>query len=552
MMAQTTNGPPRRVVIIGASAAGLRCACRLARLDQDSDITVVERASAFSAAACGLPYVLSGDVSQLDALRRTADGSLRDEAYFAELKRVRVLPGIDVLGVDAPARQIRTVDGEGRERTLEWDELVLATGARPRRLPGQVDGPRIRTFHTLDDVAPLQRGLTDGSIGHVAIVGAGPLGCELAEAFRALWGARVTLLEAAAHPLPGTLDADPARIVAAALAHAGVTLRCGAAVEAVEADAGGCLVDAGGERVACDAVVLALGVEPLVELARSAGAVLGPTGAIQVDARFATSVPHVWAAGDCIEVRSAVTGGPVYLPLGSLASREGRTLAEALAGRDVSFPPVTGATAVKAFDCNVAAVGITRAAAARLALHAGTVWITAHDRPHYWPEAREIALQLCYEVGTRRVLGVQVVGSGHVTKRVDVASTVIARRGGLAELAQLEHAYAPPYAPAIDPIAVAAMVAEDQEDGLAACPPTASFAGLRVLDVRHDGERRARPIDVPGGVVSSPNERTDGESVDLVVCERGARAAEVARRRRVRYLGGGLRWRDGLGWGSRQ
>jgi NADPH-dependent 2,4-dienoyl-CoA reductase/sulfur reductase-like enzyme len=349
----------RRVVVVGASAAGLRCAARLARLQPGWSITVVERDPVFSVAACGLPYVLSGDIEAVERLRRTADGALRDEAYFRDVKGVEVRTGAEVTGLDIGSRNV-VIRSDGAEETLAWDDLVLATGARARRLPGQPVHARVSTFHTAADLPALFGGLTGGRIGRVVVVGSGLVGCELAEAFRALWGVDVTVVEATPAPLPGMLDVELGGTVAVALARAGVILAAGAPVTAVEADERGARVSAGGRLIEADQVVVAVGVEPETGLARQAGIALGPTGAIAVDERLATSVAGVWAAGDCIEVRHAVTGAPACMPLGSLANRQGRTLANVLAGRDDRLPPVVGAVAVKVFDWNVAAVAWTR------------------------------------------------------------------------------------------------------------------------------------------------------------------------------------------------
>ncbi len=546
---------PRHVVIVGASAAGLRCASRLARLRPDWTITVVEQRQVFSFAACGLPYVLSGDVDDEDALRRTSDGALRDAAFFAAVKGVNVLTGRRAVAVDPAERSLALVGPDGREERLGWDDLVLATGASPRRLPAQPHHPRVRSFHVVEDIEPLQAGLRRGELSRVVIVGAGLVGCELAEAFRALWGAGVTLLEAAGAPLPGVADAEIGAVIAATLRRNGVHLRTGAAVEAIAAFDDRVEVAAGGERCTADLAIVAVGVTPDVALARSAGVALGTTGAIAVDDRLATNVPHIWAAGDCIEVRRLPDGRPLHLPLGSLANREGRVLADVLAGRDDRFPGAAGAVAVKVFDLNVAATGMTRTRAEAEGIAARSVWVTAHDRAHYWPEAAEIAIHLVYEAGSRRVLGVQAVGAGEVAKRVDVATAYIARGATVTELAGLEHAYAPPFAPAIDPLATAAFAAENQEDGLEARPPDESFTGARVLDVRHPGERTKHPLpeamaipleELRAALPLSSRDRW------LAVCERGARSAEAARLVRASggsasYLGGGVRLRAMMG-----
>ncbi|MCL4810938.1 MAG: FAD-dependent oxidoreductase [Vicinamibacteraceae bacterium] len=538
----------RRVVVVGASAAGLRAAARLARLEPRTSVLVVEAREVFSYAACGLPFALGGEIDPDDALRRTSWGRLRDVEYFAEAKRVEVRTGCRATSIDLASARLHVEDARGSTEALAWDDLVLATGARPRRLPNQPVHPRILALHVFEDVATLRRGLVREGIGRVAIVGAGLVGCELAEALRSLWGVETTLVEAAGWPLPGVLDPEMAQRVAGALTRNGVDLRCGAPVRALVPGDAGVVVALDGGDVEADAVVVAIGAEPCVELAAAAGIAMGPTGAIAVDERLATSAPRVWAAGDCIEVRDAVTGAAVYRPLGGLANRQGRTLGDVLAGRPARFPAVAGACAVRVFDENVAAVGWTRVAARRDRV-VRSAWLTADDRPHYWPEARTLAMSLVYEPATGRVVGVQAVGPGDVAKRIDAATQLIARGATLDDVAQFEHAYAPPFAPAVDPLATLAWVALNQEDGIEAEPPDVSLDGRPLVDLREPSERAANPAPSADVTPASHAALRDGSTTpdpeSLLICERGTRAAEAARLLRARgvqrpYLAGGL------------
>ncbi len=543
-----------RVAVIGASAAGLRCAARLARLRPEWRITVVEARTVFSDAACGLPYVLSGDIDEADDLRRTSWGALRDVDFFRDAKGIEVLAGWRAVAVDPAARSLTVRSGK-LERTLRWDDLVIATGARPRRLPRQPRHPLVSVFHTREDMAPLKRALVEGAIEHVAVIGAGPVGCELAEAFTSLWGAEVTLVEAAATPLPTLVDGEIGALVKAVLERNGVRVLCKSPVRSLSVKDGKVQLAAGGHRLTADAAVVAVGVEPAVELAASAGVALGLTGAIAVDERLATSVEHVWAAGDCVEVRHAVTGRPAHLPFGSLANRQGRVLANVLAGLPDRFGPVAGAFAVKVFDLNIAAAGCSATMARAHGLDPEAVWITTEDRAHYWPEKQEMHLELVVDRATREILGVAAAGTGEVVKRVDVAAQYLLQRATVDQLARLEHAYAPPYAPALDPLAVAAFVALDVEEGTAPVSPLAQLDGAAVLDVRSPAEQRSLPIQ-DAEVVAIPFEELRGRieevSTDhswIVVCERGTRSAEAVRwlRRRgadARYLGGGMLWRS--------
>jgi NADPH-dependent 2,4-dienoyl-CoA reductase/sulfur reductase-like enzyme/rhodanese-related sulfurtransferase len=543
------------VVVVGASAAGLRCACRLARLKPGWTVRVVESREIFSYAACGLPYVLSGDIGAPEALRRTDYGVTRDAEYFARVKGVEVLTTHRATALDIAGRSLKVLGPHGAE-DLHWDELVLATGARPRRVADQPDHARVVTFHVWEDVEPLTPALARGEIERVAVIGAGLVGCELAEAFRSLWGAEVTVVEGTPAPLPRVLDPDLGTCVAAHMRDRGVRVLCNAPVERIRAGDGRVELDAGGKSVEAQIAIVAIGVEPVATLGLRAGLEPGPEGSIAVDSRLATSVPHVWAVGDCAATRHAVTGDLDYLPLGSLANRQGRTLANVLAGRSDAFPPVAGATAVRVFDRTAAATGCTASSARGRGLECDVARITALDRPHYWPESKELHLEMVYDRRSGRVLGVQGVGESDVTKRIDVATQLIARNAGLEDFAHIEQAYAPPYAPAIDPLALAAMVARNQIEGIESTSPQESWSERGVLDVRSPAETAARPAE-GDRLIRIPLEQLAervGEvedSVDVVICERGARSAEAVRllRRhglRARYLGGGLHWRASM------
>ena len=543
----------KRIVIIGASAAGLRCACRVKRLQPSWSVKVVEANEVFSYGACGMPYVLSGDIEDLGALRRTPYGTDRDADYFGPVKGVEIFSPWRATAIDSEAKTL-TITGADGDRVLEYDELVLATGATPRVLPGQPEHERVRAFHVWDDVKPLKIGLMRGEIGEVVVIGAGLVGCEVAEAFSSLWGADVTLIEAAPTPLPEILDAELGSVVAKHLETQGVKVVTASPVERIEPDDTGVSVHAGGHEIRADVAVVAVGVRPRVDLAKTAGISLGPTGAIKVDERLATSAAHIWAAGDCTEVRHAATGGPAYVPLGSLANRQGRVLGTVLAGGDAAFGPIAGAAAVKVFDLNVASVGCTAYRLGADGLGVRSVWISAEDRAHYWPEAKLILLGMVYDPATRRVLGVQGVGDGgEVAKRIDVSAQLILREGTIEDFIDVEHAYAPPYAPALDPLMVLACAAQNELGGVEAESPVMDLATATVLDVRIDEERGERPIEAArvveieiGELRDRVDEIPDGPLI--VVCAHGTRSAEavrylVGRGIRARYLGGGMSWR---------
>lgn len=544
------------LLVIGASAAGLKCASRFRRLRPDARIVVLDAAEDISVGACGLPYVVSGDIDDPDALRQTAFDVIRDEVFFAAYKDVTVLTGVRAVSIDVASRTVGAVRG-GETLSFTYGDLLVATGATPRLPAGVVLSERVRTVKTMDDARSIRKMLQRGEVERVGIVGAGFIGCEMAEAFASMWGCSVTLFEAADQVLPGILDPDMAMLVDTELRGQSVEVRSSAQVLGVEQREGVLVKLPQDETLTFDLVVLAIGVSPQVELAKAAGIRLGQTGGIVVDEAMRTSAEHVYAAGDCAECRSAVTGKPSLYALGSLANRQGRVAADCMAGRTSRFGPVAGSAIVKVFDAVAASTGLTQSEARREGIDVQCVWGTFGDRAHYYPEERRIFGKLVYEGPTGRVIGLQVVGRADVARLVDVFTTVLTGGGGVEDLLELEFAYAPPFAGALDPLHhLGAMAMAQREDGVQAVGPADEPAPSVWVDVRMPSEVEAAPwpgeaLHVPMGEVRSRrDELPEGEVV--VLCEKGPRSLEVARwlsgvrKAPVRYLAGGrsLRERD--------
>jgi NADPH-dependent 2,4-dienoyl-CoA reductase/sulfur reductase-like enzyme/rhodanese-related sulfurtransferase len=532
---------PQRIVIVGASAAGLKAAARARRLLPNAVVTILDERDFVSYGACGLPYYLSGDVEDLDALRKTNYGAVRDPEYFSTVKGLHVQTGFRVERLDPAARQIfvRDLQGEG-ESVLSYDALVLATGAGPRSLPGVEVGEAVGFFHMSEDAHALRRGLETGSIGEVVVVGAGFIGCELAGAFGELWGCDVTLVEAAPWVLPQILDADMATLAAGELRRNDVALHLGAPVTRAVTEQGRAVVEAGGKIFTSDRAVVAVGVQPRVDLAVAAGLQIGTRGALVVDGQLRTSLPQVYAAGDCIEVIHAVSGRPCYLPLGSLANRQGRVVGDNLAGIPSRFGTVAGSVCLKIFDWNVAATGLSEQQARADGLAARAAWGSFFDRAHYHPEHKMLFLKLVYEKSSRRLLGLQALGKGDAVKRVDVFSSLLLRGGRLEDLLDLEFCYSPPYNAALDPLHGMACVALNREErGLTGIGPSSvepggeAPGGRFVMDLRLAEEITAEEPALPGAL-NIPIHELRARMAEiprdrplLCVCAMGTRSAEA-------------------------
>jgi len=543
--AERSNAENPRILIVGASAAGLKAGARAARLMPGAAITVLDSRTFISFGACGLPYFVAGDVDSLESLRETAYGTPRDPAFFAAVKGLDVRTGWTVTRLDPVGHTITAADAEGREETFSYDKLVIGTGATARTLPGVELGERVTCLHGPEDALAVRRGLETGQVGSAVVVGGGFIGVEMAVALADMWGCEVTIVEAEDRLLPNMLDPEMSDIVVAALRARDIEVHTGCPVTAartVEEDGAptGASVEAGGalegKPLSIDHVVVALGVAPAVDLAVAAGLETGPRGALRVDERLRTSVTDIHAAGDCIEVISVVSGDSMHVPLGSLANRQGRVVGDNLAGLDSTFGPVAGSACVKVFDTGVAATGLTEAAARRAGLDARAAWGAFLDVAHYYPEPKTIFLKLVYEAGTGRILGLQGVGEGDVVKRVDVAAAILQRGGTLDDLLDLEFCYSPPFNAALDPLHGLAATALNQERfGIPGTDPTGDTAGRVVLDVRKPDEIiDAKPLipDALNIAVEEVRARVAEIPRDqplLVICERGPRSAETAR-----------------------
>ncbi len=288
-----------RIVVIGASAAGLRAAARARRRLPDVKVLVIDEGNYISYGACGMPYYVSGDIQNVNKLRETGYGMVRDPDFFRTAKGIEVIIDTKVERIDRGARKV-VCRSTGSDETCEYtyDKLVLATGASPVLLGGVPrDSRRVTTFKTLKDAIDLRSSLEKGEIKSVAIVGGGFIGCELAEAFGALWGVKVILIEAAPNILPGILDSEMASHVEAYMKSEDVDLHTSSPLEEIKESEGRVVVKTARETFEVDHAVVAVGVRPNSGLAADCGLELGQRGGIVVDERMTTSDPDVFAAG---------------------------------------------------------------------------------------------------------------------------------------------------------------------------------------------------------------------------------------------------------------
>jgi NADPH-dependent 2,4-dienoyl-CoA reductase/sulfur reductase-like enzyme len=442
-----------RLVVIGGDAAGASAAGRAKRLDPSRDVVVFEKGEVTSYAACGLPYLIGGEVGD----GRNLVARTPDEHRAAGLD---VRTGHDVVGIDLDARCV-TVHDMAHDRTITegFDDLVIATGASPIRPPlAGIDASGILGIRSIPDADAIDAIIDDRHPERAVVVGAGYIGVEMAEALVER-GLHVTMVEQRDTPM-ATLDAEMSARVADAIRTLGVDLRLGTSVEGFAARDGWVAAVATDDgECGADLVVMGLGMRPNVALAEAAGVPIGPSGAIATDARMATRIDGVWAAGDCVESLHRVSHRPVSIALGTHANKQGRVVGTNVAGGAARFPGVVGTAITRVGTTEIARTGLneTEAAAAGFATVSATA--EGHTRAFYYPGAEELAVKVVAERSTGRILGAQIVGGPEAGKRIDVLALAVWTGMGAEEFSMSDLSYAPPVAPVWETSMIAARLA---------------------------------------------------------------------------------------------
>ena len=514
-----------RVVVIGGVAGGMSAAARLRRLDSEAEIVVLERSGYVSYANCGLPYYVGGVIEDHEDLLLQTPGSLNDRF------RIDVRVDSEVTAIDRVARAVHVRDlASGTTYELGYDYLVLSPGATPvvPPIPGIERALALRTVEDVERMSEAVEGLS----GRAVVIGGGFIGVEIAEnlTHRSI---PTTVVEATSQVL-APLDPEMAQLVADELRRHGVGLHLNDAVATITERT---VQLASGAELDADLVVVAIGVRPDVALARVAGLAIGELGGIAVDGFNRTSDPAIYAIGDAAEKTDALDGEASLVPLANIANRQGRVVADHIAGRRVRPVTTIGTAIVKVFDLTIAATGwnekrLVAKGRPHLAIH-------THPASHagYYPGAAKMALKLLVDPETGIILGAQGVGTEGVDKRIDVIAT--AMRGGLTapELADLKLAYAPPFSSAKDPVNMLGYIAENLLTGLVESVhwhevQDHAEQGYLLVDVRTAGEfaRGSLPgaINVP---VDELRERLDelGEKDVVVICQVGQRGHVATR-----------------------
>jgi NADPH-dependent 2,4-dienoyl-CoA reductase/sulfur reductase-like enzyme/rhodanese-related sulfurtransferase len=543
----------KKIVVIGAVAAGPKAAVRVKRLDPEAEVTLVDQDSLISYGGCGIPYYVSGDVADEKELRSTSFHMLRDEYFFEKAKGVTTLTSTRALSINREEQTVLVEHVQSKEQqTLVYDKLMLATGSEPIELeiPG-ADLPGVFTVSNLHKAIAIKDMIAKGKVGRAVVIGGGAIGIEMAEAFKDLWGIDTALIEFQDQLLPSLVDWEMADILAKHLSENGIELYLReAAVEILANDEGwACGVRTPARTVEADLVIMAVGVRPRSMLARDAGLHVSGSGAIVVNEHMQTSDPDIYAAGDCVEITNLVSGSKFFAPLGSLANKEGRVAGDNIAGIPSVFKGGVGSFIMKGFEMSIGSAGLTYTAAKAAGYDADISLTSPIDRAHFFPTQAIACFLMVFDRRTRKVLGLQGVGpmGDGILARINGAAPLLCSGAFIEDFNNIEMAYSPPFSAAIDSVNAAAYVAEnlcdgrmrkiDMRDYFAIMDNPEAHPELVMLDVRH--VKQAAPfvekygaekwISLPYDEIRARFSELPKEKQLIIICNAGSRSYEIQR-----------------------
>lgn len=470
----------KKVVIVGGVAGGASVAARVRRLDESAEVIMFERGPNVSFSNCCLPFFLSRIVPESDNL------VLMTPEQFKKQYNIIAKTGHEVIKVNADKKTVTVKDlSAGKEFEESYDKLVLSPGASPI-LPGSIKGidkPHVFTVRNVGDIKAIDDYVQAKKIKKIAVIGAGFIGMEVAENFK-LAGKNVSLIEKL-NQVMAPFDYDMAQLLHKELHDKGIDLILSDGISEIYDDF---IVLESGKKVEAGIVIMALGVRPETELAKSAGVKLGETGAILVDHNYRTNVQDIYAVGDAIEVTHFITKKKTRLTLAGPAQRQARAAADDMYHIPHRNTGVIGSSVVQCFDYNAACTGLNEKDCKRNNINYDYVYVIPGDKVGLMPESNPLFFKLIFEVPSGKILGAQAIGKGNVDKRIDVIASFIMLHGTLEDLKELELCYSPVYGTAKDVVNHAALVGLNILNGV--------FKQIPITEVRGLVEKNACIIDV--------------------------------------------------------
>ena len=522
-----------KVLIIGGVAAGTKVAAKLKREDFGADVTILTMGKDISYAGCGLPYYVGNVIRDRKQLIVNTPDS------FEKLTGVRVVTETEAVKVNRQEKTVEAVSAVTGERSVYgYDKLVIATGASPIKPPLEgMDLEGVFFMRTPKDAITLRERIEAGDVKRAVVVGGGFIGLEVAENLLAQ-GIKVSVIDMAPHVLPG-FDPEMAEYVEDHLADKGIMTFTGTRLEGFLGEGRLEKVQTSRRAMKADLAVLSIGIRPNTGFLADSGIELMPNKTVKVDAYFRTSDEDIYAVGDCATVTNRETGQPAWSPMGSSANIEGRLLAKTLAGGGQPYPGVLQTAVCRLPGLNAGRTGLSQEQAKAAGYDPVSVVTVVDDKAHYYPGAGNFIVKMTADRATGKFLGIQVLGPGAVDKMVDIAVTALTLKASLADLENMDLAYAPPFSTAIHPFVHTVNILLNKMSGAFETMTPEEFAAGAAGEYQIvDAAVQPSLKNVPYLDLTKIDGPVDGFARDaklLLVCTKGKRAYMV--QNRLKYFG---------------
>ena len=522
-----------KVLIIGGVAAGTKVAAKLKREDFGADVTILTMGKDISYAGCGLPYYVG------NVIRDRKQLIVNTPASFEKLTGVRVVTETEAVKVNRQEKTVEAVSAVTGERSVYgYDKLVIATGASPIKPPLEgMDLEGVFFMRTPKDAITLRERIEAGDVKRAVVVGGGFIGLEVAENLLAR-GIKVSVIDMAPHVLPG-FDPEMAEYVEDHLADKGIMTFTGTRLEGFLGEGRLEKVQTSRRAMKADLAVLSIGIRPNTGFLADSGIELMPNKTVKVDAYFRTSDEDIYAVGDCATVTNRETGQPAWSPMGSSANIEGRLLAKTLAGGGQPYPGVLQTAVCRLPGLNAGRTGLSQEQAKAAGYDPVSVVTVVDDKAHYYPGAGNFIVKMTADRATGKFLGIQVLGPGAVDKMVDIAVTALTLKASLADLENMDLAYAPPFSTAIHPFVHTVNILLNKMSGAFETMTPEEFAAgaageYQIVDAAVQPSLKNVPyLDLTK--IDGPVDGFDKDAKLLLVCTKGKRAYMV--QNRLKYFG---------------
>lgn len=514
-----------KIVIVGGVAGGMSAATRLRRLKEDAEIIIFEKGPYVSFANCGLPYYVSGEIDERSKLVVQTPEALYDRF------RLDVRPHHEVVSIN-PEEKTISASHNGEIITETYDKLILSPGARAFIPPikGLEAADNVFTLRNIPDLDKIMNRMDGMNVNKAVVVGAGFIGIEMAENLKHL-GIDVTIIEKAPHVLP-PLDEEMAAFVQNELKEQGVkVITSQSAVEFK--DNGNIIVLEDGTEFSTDLTIMSVGVQPESALAEEAGIELGLRGGILVDESYQTSKEDIYAVGDAIVVKNQISGEDALIAMASPANRQGRQVADNIAGIKRVNKGSIGTAIVRAFSMTAASTGLNERSVRMAGLPVAAVHTLGKDHAGYYPGATDITLKLIFNPENGKIYGAQAVGIKGIDKRIDIIATAIKAGLTVYDLPELEFTYAPPFGSAKDPVNMVGYAALNIMEGMSDSVQWHELNnelanGAVLLDVRTEAElqggRFPNALNIPLNELRDRMDELDQNQSYIISCRSGQRS----------------------------